>query len=413
MVTLSMTPVVSTGPTKKGFFGQSRAGQYRGKRLMNPSLEDTIRICDFGTSVKFTPGKHMTELVGTPTHIAPQVLRKSYTEACDMWSCGVILFNLVSGALPFTGNSDEEVLQKVRTGSPKFGKEFVDASGPALEIVRQILSEPRSRPPAQKALQHKWMTKLLAKRQANLKPDIVSCLRGYRALNKFKRASLSVMAVMMPEEKVRPARVAFQALDIDSDGTVSLEEIRVMMEKMRFKKAEVNETLHAISADYHSQYSQESDQDVKRSVSVRMTEKAKSSLMKQSSFMGDQSMPPFSFSEFLGATLDRSVRLDENLCRAAFNMFDKDGSGKISTEELLDGSIFGDLSEEEVAQMVEELDVNGDGEIDFAEFMEAVEGQSAKHFGSQVFPAIRQSELETDTCGSLGRLGHTGRGGGF
>eukprot|EP00829_Urostomides_striatus_P004140 TRINITY_DN14472_c0_g2_i1.p1 TRINITY_DN14472_c0_g2~~TRINITY_DN14472_c0_g2_i1.p1 ORF type:complete len:182 (+),score=24.71 TRINITY_DN14472_c0_g2_i1:39-548(+) len=51
-----------------------------------------LKVIDFGTSQMFDTNKKMTTKIGTPLYIAPEVLQKSYTEKCDIWSCGVILY---------------------------------------------------------------------------------------------------------------------------------------------------------------------------------------------------------------------------------------------------------------------------------------------------------------------------------
>jgi calcium-dependent protein kinase len=52
----------------------------------------TIKVCDFGTSLKFKKGEIQDEIVGSIYYIAPEVLKNSYNEKCDILSIGVILY---------------------------------------------------------------------------------------------------------------------------------------------------------------------------------------------------------------------------------------------------------------------------------------------------------------------------------
>jgi calcium-dependent protein kinase len=67
---------------------------------------DEIKIIDFGTSLQVDSGKFLDEKLGTPYYIAPEVLNKHYNEKCDIWSCGVICYVILSGIPPFNGASD-------------------------------------------------------------------------------------------------------------------------------------------------------------------------------------------------------------------------------------------------------------------------------------------------------------------
>ena len=53
-----------------------------------------VKLIDFGTAIKYTPGHFQDEVYGSPCYMSPEVLNKEYTEKCDVWSLGVILFTL-------------------------------------------------------------------------------------------------------------------------------------------------------------------------------------------------------------------------------------------------------------------------------------------------------------------------------
>ncbi len=66
-----------------------------------------IKIIDFGESfeLRFSHNNKDRREVGTLTYMAPEVLEGLYSEKCDIWSCGVILWILLSGRNPFKRNS--------------------------------------------------------------------------------------------------------------------------------------------------------------------------------------------------------------------------------------------------------------------------------------------------------------------
>jgi calcium-dependent protein kinase len=80
-----------------------------------------LRIIDFGLSTRFrgpegTPVE-LKEAVGTPQYLAPEILSGSYDEKCDIWSLGVIAYQMFSqGRYPFSGFSEMEVFKKAKRG---------------------------------------------------------------------------------------------------------------------------------------------------------------------------------------------------------------------------------------------------------------------------------------------------------
>lgn len=68
----------------------------------------------------YDPERPLDEKLGTPYYIAPEVLNKNYNNKCDIWSCGVLLYILLSGMPPFNGATDQDIMKKVRDGQFNF-----------------------------------------------------------------------------------------------------------------------------------------------------------------------------------------------------------------------------------------------------------------------------------------------------
>ena len=68
-----------------------------------------VRLIDLGTAKKLNmiPGKTNT-VIGTPHYMAPEVLfGKGYTFSVDLWSIGIILYELMCGGLPYAENEED------------------------------------------------------------------------------------------------------------------------------------------------------------------------------------------------------------------------------------------------------------------------------------------------------------------
>ena len=100
----------------------------------------------------------MHQMYGTPYYIAPEVLSGNYTEKCDMWSIGVMLYIMLCGSPPFNG-SDEQIMQKVSKGVWSFrGQAWSSISDDAKDLVTKMMTKNvKERISAVEALAHPWI----------------------------------------------------------------------------------------------------------------------------------------------------------------------------------------------------------------------------------------------------------------
>ena len=68
------------------------------------SRDGNIKLIDFGLSVLCERKlDHLESACSTPYYIAPEVFKGTYSKRCDIWSLGVVLYQLMVGKLPFDG----------------------------------------------------------------------------------------------------------------------------------------------------------------------------------------------------------------------------------------------------------------------------------------------------------------------
>eukprot|EP00435_Cladocopium_sp_Y103_P048911 s342_g14.t1 len=285
-----------------------------------------------------------------------------YTQSCDVWACGVIMYNLVSGSIPWC--KEEEI----RVSRINFTKYWCDASQECAVFQKRLLSRPSQRPTAERALQDGGGTEqdaFLAKALPQMEEmppryGLLDELKLFRSCNKLKRASLTTIASLLADEHVKAARDLFISMDVDGDGQISVAEVerqlRSLKEEGKVDKAmnrrEVERVFRDWDADKSGQY-----------------------------------LKDFTYTEFLAATFDRKTCLTEAVCREAFNSLDKNKDGCLDLAELHTGQLLGHIDMDELKDTLEDsqqragfqllapkpwqdLDQNGDSLLDFPEYMQ-------------------------------------------
>lgn len=104
----------------------------------------------------------LSEVCGTPSYMAPEVLHGCYDLRCDLWSCGIVLYAMLCGQLALWADSEPELLRQVKQGHVAFdARDWHSFSSPAQELTRKFLQvTPGERPAAIAALEHEWLAEV-------------------------------------------------------------------------------------------------------------------------------------------------------------------------------------------------------------------------------------------------------------
>jgi len=122
-----------------------------------------VKWTDFGLANFTSSGSNTLETqVGTPHFAAPELLRNEmYGPAVDMWSCGIVLYNMLSGELPFDHESDPgEIFRQILQNEVPFPSHLWENISPeAKHLVKNLLQKnPDHRLNANQVLRHPWLS---------------------------------------------------------------------------------------------------------------------------------------------------------------------------------------------------------------------------------------------------------------
>lgn len=120
---------------------------------------NVIKLGDFNGSFDFSKGDLVAGIAGTSYYMAPEahrgVFRKFDGTLADVYSCGVILFELITGTVPFPGKRTRHVYASKKIGMIQFPDD-ISAEGKSL-ITGMLEWNPASRLTLAEVLSHPWM----------------------------------------------------------------------------------------------------------------------------------------------------------------------------------------------------------------------------------------------------------------
>ena len=306
---------------------------------LNPGSErdNRIKVIDFGLSQN---ADKLKTKVGTAYYVSPEILKGNYTQLCDIWSAGVILYILLTGDPPFNGASDQIIYNKIMNFDFSFPEnKWKHISKEAKDLLQNHMLVPENkRATAKQVLEHNWFKNA---------PDVPLTSLGFTTNffidyiqgSNMKKMSLMYIASRLDENEINNLKKVFSAFDKSQDGQISYEELRrglIQLKSNRITEQDINFLFQALDVDRNGK---------------------------------------IDYTEFIAATLQRANYLRNDRLLEAFLNFDKDKSGKISKEELLEALKANKTQEKEIEKYIKAVDKNKDGKIDYNEFLDLMQNK--------------------------------------
>lgn len=324
-----------------------------------------IKVIDFGFAELFEKDQtHAINFGGTLLFLAPEGFRSALEFKSDVWSVGVILYNLITGDFPFKGSGDGAYDQawEARTGSciqdpqrqflphPELSKSHPHC----IELLRQMLhKEPSGRADAAACLRQPWLDRV-EQSPPPLSVGTQQCLEMYSRQPELKKALFLLIAhVHQSSDSLPDLRAIFTHFDEDNSGSLDSNSLRRVLRTSGMSPLKAESILFGL------------DRDDTGSVS---------------------------WTEFIAAVSCKNVCQSQTLVDVAFGMLDHDDDGRVSQKDIL--AVFAKGSgtaawEECVSRECAALD-RGPGPYSREHFQKYLERRmytSVK--GDEVFPAVR------------------------
>jgi len=257
------------------------------------------------------------------------------------------MFVMLFGYPPFYADqeaygqqTDDRIFALVKKGfepvtKDGFGPHFpktIPSSESAKDLIAKLLTlDTAKRITASEALEHPWLTGEKAENKPMM-GTVINNLNTFSHNYKFKQALLTVMADTMTDDELSNLKKTFAAMDENGDGVITVQEMKNAIQKWGGGDAKNQDNEFLMN------------------------------LMKTADVDGDGAL---SYSELLVTCVQRKVNAKEERLWNAFCKLDLNGDGRVTKDEIEQV-----LGATDAKTMISEVDKNGDGSIDYEEFMD-------------------------------------------
>ena len=303
-----------------------------------------IKIIDFGTAKIFKKSIIKGDtIVGSLHYISPEVFsnQSTYNEKSDIWSIGVILYKSLTKKYPFDGKIDNEIINNIT--EKEYNKDDELLSGFSDEIHDLIYNllkkDPKERPSAKEALNHKWFKKFNGRRlfsyfkKEEMEPYINNLFKF--SFSKIHQLVIAFLVHNLPEtDSSQKILKLFRYFNESGDCKLSKEELKKGLKEF---KTENN--------------FEEKFDDIFRELD------------------GDNN-GTIEFEEFLRACINKNEILNDKYLNYAFKFLDKGNRKLLSPEQIISAFSLKESKtlQDSLNKIMEDNNYDKDGMINFEEF---------------------------------------------
>jgi serine/threonine protein kinase len=132
------------------------------------SNDNTLKICDFGFARHFDNNIMLGTICGSPLYMAPEIMNKNkYNSKVDLWSLGIIIYEMLFGVVPFTGKNIFELMKNIKEDKLHFSEMISISFRCKMMLVNLLKIDPDERMTWNDFFENEWFNKNLIEQDEN------------------------------------------------------------------------------------------------------------------------------------------------------------------------------------------------------------------------------------------------------
>lgn len=280
-------------------------------------------------------------IIQDPLFIAPEFLEKKYNQKVDIWGVGMLAYLLFVGAPPFHGPK-HKILYSIANENIEYPPDLEPNKKSLLQ--KMLAKNPNERYDADTLLKEEYFHQDLDESGVEEKSgkgflNVVNSISTFTVGKNLRKSAMSyIIARKLYNENDQKLRKIFEALDSDHNGYIDKKEL--LKEYNKYFPGTTKKQLRVIN-----NFLETADVDNNGKID---------------------------YAEFLTAMNLGNKEISENTLREVFNYYDHDKNGVIEAKDIKE--IFEDtgLSDKEIHDLIDEVDLNEDRSLSFQEFYKLI-----------------------------------------